>query len=106
MGCLSCCGTFCLGTSIFCALMQFVFYAMISSDSQRIHIGHSTEERESFKDTALWTGVVYSVFVILSIMCLVVPRKQDPDRMGGGEIDERSSLVHHSDARQYQDQQL
>ena len=58
---LGCCGGFCLFVSVICAIMQFVFYALLSNDSERIDIGESPHDREQYKNTPLITAIVYCV---------------------------------------------
>mmetsp|Transcript_37498 Transcript_37498/g.33142 ORF Transcript_37498/g.33142 Transcript_37498/m.33142 type:complete len:116 (+) Transcript_37498:67-414(+) len=105
-GCtLGCCGGFCLFVSIICAIMQFVFYALISNDNERIEIGESSHERHEYKNTPLITAIVYCVFILISVVCLAVPKKQvDFQDQRGGQIDERTSLVDNADAPMYDDQ--
>ena len=43
--------------------MQFVFYALLEGNSERIDIGSSEEERAEYADTALYTAFVYVGFV-------------------------------------------
>ena len=63
---LPCCGTFCCFVSAICAIMQFVFYALVANDSERIEIGESPHEREEYKNTPLWTAIIYVGYVALS----------------------------------------
>eukprot|EP01084_Bolivina_argentea_P117280 208303_1 len=67
---LPCCGTFCCFTSFICAIMQFVFYALINSNSDRIEIGDSEEDRNNYAPTALYTAIIYVVLIIISVFCM------------------------------------
>merc|ERR1719384_2701895 len=89
---LGCCGSFCLFVSVICAIMQFVFYSLLAADNQRIDIGESKHDREEYKNTPLITAIVYCVFVLISIVCIAVPKKQVDFDANGGAIDERSSF--------------
>lgn len=120
MGCLNCCGSFCLVLSIVCALMQFVFYGLIASNNERIEIGHNSHEREAYKDTSLYTAIVYCVlrlssnlytvsvflctcqmtdcclwnrFIIISVGCIFGGQKKGQHSFEQGYHDEHSSLV-------------
>ena len=47
--------------------MQFVFYILINGDSERIEIGETPHEREEYAPTSLYTGIVYTWFVIYKL---------------------------------------
>jgi len=67
---LPCCGAFCCFVSVICGIMQFVFYILLSTNSERIDVGESKEERSEYADTALWTAIIYFGLVIVSLICL------------------------------------
>mmetsp|Transcript_7757 Transcript_7757/g.9647 ORF Transcript_7757/g.9647 Transcript_7757/m.9647 type:complete len:126 (+) Transcript_7757:105-482(+) len=67
---LPCCGGFCLVVSIISVIMQFTFYIILKSGSERLDIGDTIEERQDYAKTALWTAVIYLVFTLFSIGCI------------------------------------
>eukprot|EP01083_Nonionella_stella_P020051 55619_1 len=106
---LSCCGTFCCFVSIVCAIMQFVFYALLTENNMRIDIGDSKADRHDFSGTPFWTAIVYVAFVLLSLVCMAVGRKQSSYEIGGrheiGSSDEEESahLINKSDSINHYD---
>ena len=61
--------------------MQFVFYALLDANNERIDIGETEEERKDYAKTALWTAIVYVGYarcvLMRSIMTLVAWRQTD-----------------------------
>ena len=53
--------------------MQFVFYALLEGNSERIDIGSSEEERAEYADTALYTAFVYVGFVHKQTLSMSFP---------------------------------
>merc|ERR1712129_449441 len=93
MGSFPCCGSFCVVVSLICGIMQFVFYGLLSSNSERLDIGESESERKDYADTALWTAIVYSGFVVISVICIIGGGKKNKYELIGDDDEEHSNLI-------------
>eukprot|EP01084_Bolivina_argentea_P253511 425860_1 len=99
---LPCCGTFCCFVSAICAIMQFVFYALLNDNNERLDIGESESDRKDYSKTALYTAIIYVGLVVVSLICMASGRKQRKYSFGeeiATDDQESAHLLNDSDNR-------